>query len=132
MGTYQSKIFAIKSCNMLVIKSDNCSVKLIDLESGMVQNDVSKGPDFYAFPAVCLDDSIIIAWVNPVEGLVTIDRYTKELHHVNTLVTDYQIQKPKRNWYYLQEFQSGELALCTPDRLYIFYQARKPVQDKDN
>ena len=131
-GYVPAQIIAMKTRNMLVM-CENKSVKLID-ESGKLQNKVTKGPDFSAFPAVCLDDSIIIAWVNHDEGFVTIDRYTSELKHVTTLIIDYQMQKPEtHNWYCLQEFQSGELAFCTPDRRYIFYQARKPImQVKDN
>ena len=76
----------------------------------------------FAFPAVCLDDSIIIAWLNHDEGLVTIDRYTSELQsrdYTYNRLSDTETRQ--RNWYYLQEFQSGELAFCTPDRIYIFY-----------
>ncbi|XP_071511956.1 uncharacterized protein [Diadema antillarum] len=73
-----------------------------------------------AYPAVCRDDSVIVAWVKHMEGLVSIDRYTRDLEHMHNIITDFKIQKSKRGWYYLQEFESGEIAFCTPDRLYTF------------
>ncbi|XP_072174047.1 uncharacterized protein [Diadema setosum] len=73
-----------------------------------------------AWPAVCRDDSVIVAWVKHKEGLVSIDRYTSDLEHVHTIITDLKIQEPERAWYFLQESESGGIALCTPDRLYIF------------
>ena len=115
------QLFAMNEIKRLVVKSDTYLVKLTD-DDKMFHAEIKKGYKLYPYPAVCHDDSIIIAWVKHDKGLVTIDRYTSELHHVTTLITDYQIQKPeKRRWYYLQEFQSGELAFCTPDRIYIFY-----------
>ncbi|XP_072181973.1 uncharacterized protein [Diadema setosum] len=75
--------------------------------------------DIYAYPAVCRDDSVIVAWVKHEEGLVSIDRYTRNLEHVHSL-SDFQIKTSGRFWYNLQEFESGEIALCTPQRLYIF------------
>ena len=113
------QLFAMNKIKRLVVNS-TFSVHLADNDR-MLHTEVIEDNELCSYPAVCHDDSIIIAWVNHDEGLVTIDRYTSVLHHVTTLVTDYQIQKPKRNWYYLQEFQSGELAFCTPDRVYIFY-----------
>ncbi|XP_071507451.1 uncharacterized protein [Diadema antillarum] len=74
-----------------------------------------------AYPAICRDDSVIVAWVKYEEGLVSIDQYTTDLEHVHNIVSDFKIQKSEgRNWYYLQEFDSGEIAFCTTDRLYLF------------
>ncbi|XP_072172434.1 uncharacterized protein [Diadema setosum] len=73
-----------------------------------------------AYPAICRDDSVIVAWVKEEDGLVSIDQYTKDFEHVCNLLTDFKIQKSERSWYYLQEFESGEIAFCTPDRLYMF------------
>ncbi|XP_072163313.1 uncharacterized protein [Diadema setosum] len=85
------------------------------------KDNVLKRKGTYAYPAVCRDDSVIVAWVKHEEGLVSIIRYTRGFEPVCNIVTDFKIQKPeKRNWYYLQEFDSGEIAFCTPDKLYIF------------
>ncbi|XP_072164584.1 uncharacterized protein [Diadema setosum] len=72
-------------------------------------------------PAVCRDDSVIVAWLKHEEGLVSIDQYTRNLEYVCNIVTNFKIQKPERRWYYLQEFESGEIAFCTTDRLYILF-----------
>ncbi|XP_072181969.1 uncharacterized protein [Diadema setosum] len=74
-----------------------------------------------ACTAVCQDDSVNVAWVKQGEGLVSIDRYTSDLKHVRSLISDFRIQILGLVWYYLEEFESGEIAFCTPDRLYIFY-----------
>ena len=113
------QIFAMKQCKRLVV-SDDASVRVID-ECGVVLAGVSKDGHYcHPHPAVCHDDSIIIAWVKHEEGVLTVDRYTSMLHYVTTLVGDFQIRKPMLEWYHLQEFVSGEIAFCTPDRLYIF------------
>ncbi|XP_071480758.1 uncharacterized protein [Diadema antillarum] len=72
------------------------------------------------YPAVCQDDSVIVAWVKHEEGLVSINRYTRSLEHVHSLISDFQIKTSGRIWYNLQEFECGEIAFCTPHRLYIF------------
>nr|XP_054761248.1 E3 ubiquitin-protein ligase TRIM33-like [Lytechinus pictus] len=53
--------------------------------------------------------------------LVSIDEYTKELRHIQNFVKDFKIEKSERRWYYLQQYRSGEIAFCTPSRLYLFY-----------
>ena len=117
------QIYAMKTCNKLVVRSggnDKRSVKLIS-ENGVLEHDVGKSDGWTSYPSVGQDDSIIIGWVNHEESLLTIDLYTNKLSHTNTLIKDFKIQKPERGWSYLQEFASGELAFCTPERLYIFY-----------
>eukprot|EP00057_Strongylocentrotus_purpuratus_P026719 XP_011681193.1 PREDICTED: E3 ubiquitin-protein ligase TRIM33-like [Strongylocentrotus purpuratus] len=66
-------------------------------------------------------NTILIATVKHDVGSVSIDEYTNELVNYRSLVFDYKIAKPKREWYHLQQYRSGEIALCTPDRLYIFH-----------
>ncbi|XP_072163318.1 E3 ubiquitin-protein ligase TRIM45-like [Diadema setosum] len=91
------------------------------LDSKGKKENVLKKEGMDPYPAVCRDDSVIVVWVKHEEGLVSIDRYTRDLEHMHNIVTDFKIQKPEnRNWYSLQEFESGEIAFCTPDRLYIF------------
>ncbi|XP_030845770.1 tripartite motif-containing protein 59-like [Strongylocentrotus purpuratus] len=65
-------------------------------------------------------NTILIATVKHNVGLVSIDEYTNKLKHVQNLIVDYKIEKPERKWYLLQQYRSGEIALCTHDRLYIF------------
>ncbi|XP_072180215.1 uncharacterized protein [Diadema setosum] len=92
---------------------------IVCLDSEGTKKNVLKTEDMTAFPAVCRDDSVIVAWVKREEGLVSIDQYTRDLQHLCNLITDFKIVKPRIVWYYLQEFESGEIAFCTPDRLYI-------------
>ncbi|XP_072163690.1 uncharacterized protein [Diadema setosum] len=102
-----------------LILTDPSAVVCID-GNGKQENVLMKeGMD--PFPAVCRDDSVIVAWVKHEEGLVSIDRYTRDLEHVHNFITDFKIIVPELQWYYLQEFESGEIAFCTTDRLYIFY-----------
>ncbi|XP_072174004.1 E3 ubiquitin-protein ligase TRIM45-like [Diadema setosum] len=96
------------------------SLEVVCLDSEGKMENVLKEEGTSAWPAVCRDDSVIVAWVKHKEDLVSIARYTMDLEHVHNIITDFKIQKPERHWYFLQEFESGEIALCTPDRLYIF------------
>ncbi|XP_072163321.1 uncharacterized protein [Diadema setosum] len=100
-----------------LVLTDGYSVVCLD-GNGKKENVLKKkGVDPY--PAVCRDDSVIVAWVKHEKGLVSIDRYTRDLQHVCNLITDFKIQKPEdRDWYYLHK--CCEIAFCTPDRLYIF------------
>ena len=109
----------ITSYNDLLIIKDSNTVRIID-KDGNVKHKVEKGITL-AYAAVTQNDSILIARVKHADGLVSIDKYTSELKHVQTLISDHKIENPdKRRWYYLREFRSGEIAFCTPDRLYIF------------
>ncbi|XP_041472980.1 probable RING finger protein 207 homolog [Lytechinus variegatus] len=101
----------------LITKSYD-TIRLIDKE-GAVQHELKK-PGSLLYAAVSQWNTILIAKVKYDKGLVSIDEYTYELRHIRNLVNDYKIEKPDRNWYYLQQYRSGEIAFCTPDRLYIF------------
>ncbi|XP_072163697.1 uncharacterized protein [Diadema setosum] len=117
-GYVPEQIFSFQSAGKLMLGSKSDVVCLDG--KGKTEN-VLKKEGMYPFPTVCRDESVIVACVKHKEGLVSIDRYTRDLEHVCNLLTDFQIQKPeKRNWYYLQEFDSGEMAFCTADRLYVF------------
>ncbi|XP_063965576.1 tripartite motif-containing protein 59-like [Lytechinus pictus] len=96
------------------------TLRLIDNE-GVVQHTLTKpGSSIYA--AVSQGNLILVATVKHDEGLVSIDEYNNKLTHIRNLVNEYKIEKPhKRNWYYLQQYRSGDIAFCTPDRLYIFH-----------
>ncbi|XP_071504054.1 E3 ubiquitin-protein ligase TRIM71-like [Diadema antillarum] len=115
-GYKASQLFSFPSTGKLIV-SDLPAVVCID-GNGKKEH-ILKKEGMFAFPAVCRDDSVIVAWVKREEGLVSIDRYTKDLEHVHNIITDFKIQ-PKRGWCYLQEFESGEIAFCTRGRLYIF------------
>nr|XP_054765844.1 protein PML-like [Lytechinus pictus] len=106
----------ITSYNDSLIICTYNTVRLIDKE-GNVKHTLTKSNDIYA--AVSKSNTILIATVKDNEGLVSIDEYTDELKHVRNLVDEYKIEKPTRNWYYLQQYRSGEIAFCTSDNLYI-------------
>ena len=115
------QIFAMKSQERLLVKDGDFIVKVMD-KSGMPRFTITKEIfSAHAFPALSHDDSVLIAWVKHSAGIVTIDRYTSDLKNETTLIANHKIEKSsKRCWYYLQEFTTGELALCTTDMLYVF------------
>ncbi|XP_071510937.1 uncharacterized protein [Diadema antillarum] len=117
-GHMPLQLFSCHTTGKLIL-TDTSEVVCLDGQ-GKKENVLKKKEGMVACPAVCRDDSVIIAWVKHKEGLVSIDRYTKDLAHRHNIITDFKIQKPEIGWYFLQEFESGEIALCTPDRLYIF------------
>ncbi|XP_071483797.1 uncharacterized protein [Diadema antillarum] len=113
--------YTLKSNKELVIQTHWNSVAVID-ETGAVKSGVMKNADIYfAYPAVCSDDSILIAWVHRKENLLSIDHYTSDLKHKETLVDGQLFDIPKRKWFCLQQFKTtGNIAFCTVDKLYIF------------
>ncbi|XP_071509348.1 uncharacterized protein [Diadema antillarum] len=116
-GYEPQQIFSFQSNEKLIMR-DVSGVVCLD-GKGKKENVLEK-EGVSDWPAVCRDDSVIVAWVKHEEGLVSIDRYTRDLEHVHNIVTDFKIQHSERGWYYLQEFESGEIAVCTSDILYIF------------
>ncbi|XP_071496576.1 uncharacterized protein [Diadema antillarum] len=111
------EFFSLNTRGKLILNDLSAVVCLDGL--GKKENVLKKKEGVLAYPAVCRDDSVIVAWVKYSEGLVSIDRYTRDLQHLCTLITDFKIVKPQLDWYYLQEFENGEIAFCTQDRLYI-------------
>nr|XP_054773327.1 E3 ubiquitin-protein ligase TRIM31-like [Lytechinus pictus] len=108
----------ITSYNDSLIISTGNTVRLIDKE-GDIKHTLTKPSKTYPYAAVSQSNTILIATVEHDEGLVSIDEYTDELKHVRNIVNEYKIEKPTRNWNYLQLYRSGEIAFCTPDKLYI-------------
>ncbi|XP_030847008.1 tripartite motif-containing protein 2-like [Strongylocentrotus purpuratus] len=109
----------ITNYNDYLITKSGDTIRLID-KQGVVKYQLTKaGDDVTA--AVSGENTILIATVKHDVCLVSIDEYTKKLKHVQNLVIDYKIEKPVRGWYTLQQYRSGEIAFCTPDRLYIFH-----------
>ncbi|XP_072163942.1 uncharacterized protein [Diadema setosum] len=118
-GDSPEQLFSFHT-TMKLILNDESTVVCLDGKGKKENVLMEEEEGMYAWPAVCRDDSVIVAWVKHEEGLVSIDRYTRDLEHTHNLITDFKIQKPERYWYYLQEFEGGEIAFCTSDRLYIF------------
>ncbi|XP_063965552.1 tripartite motif-containing protein 2-like [Lytechinus pictus] len=104
----------------LLVNNDTANtLRLIDKE-GAVQHTLTK-PGSFISAAVSQGNLILVATVKHEEGLVSIDEYTNEFTPIQNIVNDYKIEKHSRGWYYLQQYRSGEIAFCTPDRLYIFH-----------
>nr|XP_054760819.1 probable RING finger protein 207 homolog [Lytechinus pictus] len=103
----------------LIVKQFKNAIIRIDKKGG-VMHELTEPGDNSLFADVSKDNTIPIASVRHEEGLLNIDEYTGELKHIRSLISDYKIEKPERQWYYLRQFQSGEIAFCTSDRLYIF------------
>ena len=82
-------------------------IRLID-KQGVVKYEL-RGLGYFPYAAVSQGNTILIAKVKHGVGLVSIDEYTNELKHVQNLVIEYKIEKPERNWYYLQQYRSGEI-----------------------
>ncbi|XP_072180217.1 uncharacterized protein [Diadema setosum] len=112
------QLFSFHTTGKLIL-TDKSAVVCLDGQ-GKMENVLMK-EGLLAYPAVCRDDSVIVAWVKHKEGLVSIDRYTRDLQHLCTLITDFKIVKPQMHWYYLQEFESGEIAFFTRYRFYIHH-----------
>nr|XP_054761249.1 E3 ubiquitin-protein ligase TRIM8-like [Lytechinus pictus] len=110
--------FQITSCHGSLITSSDDTIRLID-KDGAVQQKLKK-PGSFHFAAVSQWNTILIAKMKLVEYLVSIDEYTNELRHIKNIIKDCKIEKPEREWYYLQQYRSGEIAFCTTSRLYIF------------
>ncbi|XP_072170216.1 uncharacterized protein [Diadema setosum] len=113
--------YPLKSTKELVMQTHCNSVAVLD-ETGAVKINVWKAAGiYYGYPAVCSDGSILIAWLNEKENLLSIDHYTSDLKYKETVFAGQHIDIPERKWYCLQQFKTtGDIAFCTPDKLYIF------------
>ena len=118
---YQPRQMSASKSRKTIVVQDKIFTKVIN-EHGIVQHEITHSPnDVFTCSTVCHDDSIIIASVTHTTGLVYIAKYTYKLEHVETLI-NLKIPKEEHNWYFLGEFLTGELALCSPKTLYIFHQ----------
>ncbi|XP_041453723.1 tripartite motif-containing protein 2-like [Lytechinus variegatus] len=114
--------YQVRSYNDSLIVSSyffNKRVRLID-KQGVVKH-AMKSFHEGLYPAVSRRNTILIAKVAHELGLVSIGEYTNELKRMWYLIENFKIEKPERQWYCLQQYRSGELAFCTPNKLYIFY-----------
>ncbi|XP_030847015.1 RING finger protein 207-like [Strongylocentrotus purpuratus] len=109
----------ITNYNDYLITASGGTLRLID-KKGVVKYQLTTS-EYYRTAAVSQDNTILIATVKHDVCLVSIDEYTDKLKHVQNLVIDYKFEKNERGWYTLQQYRSGEIAFCTPDRLYIFH-----------
>ncbi|XP_072182421.1 uncharacterized protein [Diadema setosum] len=109
------QLFSFNNMRKLILQDST----VVCLDGKGKKEKVLKKEGMSAYPAVCRDDSVIVAWVKHDKGLFSIDRYTSDLKHMHNLIIDFSIGREILSWYYLQEFESGEIALCTPNRLYI-------------
>ncbi|XP_041469947.1 tripartite motif-containing protein 55-like [Lytechinus variegatus] len=103
----------------LIVKQFKNQIARIDMEGSIIRK-LWKPVEIDIYAAVSKNNTILTAYVRHEKGLINIHEYTGELKHIKTLISDYKIEKPERKWYYLQGFQSGEIAFCTPNRLYVF------------
>ena len=125
-GFVPNEMFALTSNQTIVVSTSTShfhfpsQVEVINDVSGAIIHSISKH-GYIPYPAVCQDDSVIIAWVNIFHGhLVSIVQYTKELKYIKNILTDFKITK---SYYgFLQAFNTGEIALFTRDMLYIFHE----------
>ncbi|XP_071480748.1 uncharacterized protein [Diadema antillarum] len=77
-GFMTQQIFSFHNTGKLIL-TDGSAVVCLD-GKGKKEN-VLKKEGISPSPAVCRDDSVIVAWVKHEEGLVSIDRYTSDLEH---------------------------------------------------
>nr|XP_054759278.1 tripartite motif-containing protein 72-like [Lytechinus pictus] len=117
-GYEPQQIFSLSTSNKLLVRDLN-AIRVVDSISGTILHSVTE-EDLDGFPCLCTDDTVLIAWVNNKECVANISLYTSELKIMKTIISDLHFQISERKWYFLQTFKSGEIAFCTPDRLYIF------------
>ncbi|XP_030847131.1 uncharacterized protein LOC115926507 [Strongylocentrotus purpuratus] len=110
----------------LIVKRYSNAIARIDTK-GDVMHEITSSGEHSLFACVSKGNLVLIASVRHAEGLLNIDEYTSKLKHVKTLISDHKIGKPERHWYFLQQFRSGELGFCTPERLYILNLSTTPL-----
>ena len=119
-GYEPCQFMVIDPSRMIVLVTQIQHVIVVMDERGRGLHKVAKDNGTNLYPAVCKDGTILVACVNEMNDRVTIERFTCKMHYVETIITDHVIDKPGMPWYYLREFRSGALALCSPDKMYIF------------
>ena len=107
----------ITSYKDYMITTSGNTIRLID-KQGVVKYRLTKSDDDL-HAVVSPWNTILIATVKHSIGLVRIDEYTNELKHVQNLIMDYKIEKPKCFWYCLHQYQSGEIAALLIGSIYL-------------
>ncbi|XP_041472603.1 tripartite motif-containing protein 2-like [Lytechinus variegatus] len=113
--------YQITSYHGSLITNLVATIRLID-KQGAVQHELDT-PGILLYAAVSQWNTILIAKVKHVEGLVSIGEYTNKLRSIRNLVHNYKIEKTwifSHDWCNLQQFRSGEIAFCIRDRFFIF------------
>ena len=121
------QIFLMEPSKMMVVRTDSHAVSVFD-QQGNEMHKFVKEKSTNVRPIVCKNGTILIATINKERDRVSIEQYTSELKYVRSLITDHVIEKTERDKYYLQEFTSGELALCTPNKMYIVHKVISPLE----
>ena len=119
-GYEPCQLLVLEPSKVLVVVTEVPNVLHVIDDRGTILHEVTKDKGTIMFPAVCRDGTVLVACINEKQNKVSIEQYTSEWKCVKTLVTDHVIEKTERGWYYLREFRSGDLALSTADKLYIF------------
>ena len=121
------QISVIEPSKMIVSRTKNEDIRVLDQRCRVVHSVVKDIHTYRRFATVCKNGTILIAAINKEQDRVSIKQYTSELTYIKTLIIDHVIERlPRDCWCYLQEFSSGELALCTSARLYIFHKTVSP------
>ena len=122
-GGYEPlQVSVMEPSKMLLVSTYAYDTRVLDQQGKEVHSVVIEENDTcLCFATVCKDSAILIAAINNEQDRVSIKQYTSELIYVKTLIADHVIEKTESIGYYIREFSSGELALCTSDRLYIFH-----------
>ena len=97
-GSVPWQMIAMTSSQAIVVSMSRyvidfpSQVEVINDVSGAIIHSISKY-GYIPYPAVCQDDSVIIAWVKSDQGLLSIVQYTKELKYIKNILTDFKITK---------------------------------------
>ena len=118
------QISVMEPSKMLVVITQDGDIKLLDQQGKEVHSVAKDSNTFRLCATVCKDGTIVIAAINKEQDRVSIKQYTSELKYMKTFITDHLIERSV--WHFLREFSSGELALCTRNRLYIFHKTYAP------
>ena len=119
-GRYQPfQISAMEPSKMLVITTQYGNIRVLDQQGKEVHSVTKDGHTYSLYATVCKNGTILIAAINYDHDRVSIKQYTREMKYVRTLITDHVIEDAW--WHFLRELSSGVLALCSGNRIYIFY-----------
>ena len=123
-----NQISVMEPSKILVVRTKNMDIRVLDQQGNVVHSVAKDSHTYSLYATVRKDGTILIAAINKDHDRVSIKQYTSEMKYVKTLITDHVIEKT--HWHYLREFSSGEMALCTGNRLYIFHKTVSRPEDK--
>ena len=122
-GYKPHQISVMEPSKMLVVRTQVGDIRILD-QQGKEVHSIAKESDTNAlYATVCKDGTILIAAMkhgrDRVSCHVSVKQYTSELTYVKTIITDNAAETVW--WCNLREFPSGELVLCSENRLHIFH-----------